>query len=91
MLLYTLINLNSIVCLFFLFRFEIPGEKSVRLSEKFESKIPTLKYYGAGLEQGECGATVPHVKSTNNGPVKCFLGLESDEIEGQIDLIVACK
>lgn len=74
----------------FLFRFEIPGEKSVRLSDKFD-KITSVKYFGAGLEQGECGASVPHVKSTNNGPVKCFLGLESDEIEGQVDLVVACK
>lgn len=80
------------MCFLFLFsRFEIPGEKTIRLSDKFESKSPGYRYFGDGLEQGVCGVSIQNVKVINNGVVKCFLGLESDEIEGQIDLTIACK
>lgn len=72
-------------------RFEIPGESSVRLSDKYESKVPGFKYFGDGLEQGVCGVYIQNVKQINNGPVKCILGLEQDDIEGHIDLVVACK
>lgn len=75
----------------FYFRFEIPGEKTIRLSDTFESKVPGYKYYGDGLAQGVCGVSIQNVKVINNGPVRCFLGYEADEVEGQIDLIVACK
>lgn len=87
-----------ILCFEFIFsfldlfsRFEIPGESSFRLSDKYESKVPGFKYFGDGLEQGVCGVYIQNVKQINNGPVKCILGLEQIDIEGQIDLVVACK
>lgn len=60
------------------------------MSDKFE-KNPDFKYYGEGLANGYCGVSVQHIKAHNNGPVKCILGLEENDIEGQIDLVVACK
>lgn len=73
------------------FRIQIPGEESLRLSDKFPSKNPLFVYYGEGLEQGYCGVSVQHVKAINNGKVTCILGLEQDDVEGHIDLVVACK
>lgn len=73
------------------FRIEIPGEQPIRLSDKFASKHPDFTYYGEGLEHGYCGVSVPHIKASNNGPVKCILGLAENDVEGQIDLVVACK
>lgn len=60
------------------------------MSDKFE-KNPDFKYYGEGLANGYCGVSVQHIKAHNNGPVKCILGLEENDVEGQIDLVVACK
>ncbi|XP_055298603.1 fasciclin-3 isoform X2 [Sitodiplosis mosellana] len=70
-------------------RFEIPGESAIRLSDKYESKFPGFKYFGDGLEQGVCGVAIQNVKTINNGPVKCILGLDQIDIEGLIDLVVA--
>lgn len=60
------------------------------MSDKFE-KSQDFKYYGEGLANGYCGVSVQHIKAHNNGPVKCILGLEENDVEGQIDLVVACK
>lgn len=60
------------------------------MSNSFD-KNAEFKYFGRGLEEGECGVSVPHVKATNNGPVKCILGTAEDDFVGTIDLIVACK
>lgn len=77
---------------YFYFRFEIPGESRAQtFSEAWESKNPSYKYYGKGLAQGYCGVSILRVKLSNNGPVKCFLGIQGEEIQEQIDLTVACK
>lgn len=43
------------------------------------------------MDKGYCGVSIQHVKSINNGRVKCFLAVEDEEFEGQMDLVVACK
>lgn len=73
------------------FRFELPGvPQGIRLSQDFD-KNPEYKYFGRGLNEGECGVSVERVKPNNNGKVKCILGLAEDEVTGEIDLTVACK
>lgn len=79
--------------MFFFFTFnriEIPGEKILILSQLYD-KTPGFKYYGAGLDKGQCGVTISKVKGTNHGQVKCYLGSEGTEQQGDINLTVACK
>ncbi|XP_031629264.1 fasciclin-3 isoform X2 [Contarinia nasturtii] len=70
-------------------RFEIPGEKGVRLFDKSDSDNSNFKYFGEGLNQGECGVSIQSVKLIHNGPAKCILGGEKSDFEGIIDLVVA--
>lgn len=87
-----------VLCLFFSFflclyefRFELPGvPQGIRLSQEFD-KNPEYKYFGRGLNEGECGISIERVKPNNNGKVKCILGLAEDEVSNEIDLTVACK
>jgi len=70
-------------------RFEVPGERALQLSNAFD-KNPELKYFGEGLDKGDCGVAIQHVKSKNNGPVKCFLGTQDgDELQAEIPLVIA--
>lgn len=73
----------------FYVRFEIPGEKPALLSPGWDN--PDVQYYGEGLDKGYCGVYKRQVKPSNHGKVKCFLGVEREELSGEIDLIVACK
>lgn len=75
---------------FFFFRIEIPGEKPQLLSEEWENG-GGLKYYGEGLAKGQCGASIQQVKSYNHGKAKCFMGVKGEELQGELDLTVACK
>lgn len=60
----------------------------LNLSPNWKSTHP---YFGAGLEKGQCGVTIDRVKAINHGTVRCFLGVEGSEKEGDISLTVACK
>lgn len=72
-------------------RFEIPGEpQAIRLSDKFDKNL-NIKYFGRGLAEGECGASIDRVKANHNGQITCVLGLAEEEAVGFIDLTVACK
>lgn len=72
-------------------RIEIPGETKIfNLSPDWD-KTPGFIYNGKGLQAGECGVRIEHVKAINNGQVKCNLGVEGEELSGTIDLVVACK
>lgn len=74
------------------FRFEIPGVvQGIRLSHEFPNKNAEYKYFGRGLNEGECGVSIEQVKPANNGKVKCILGLAEDEATGEVELTVACK
>ncbi|CAD7079919.1 unnamed protein product [Hermetia illucens] len=71
-------------------RFIVPGASQVLvLSETWPSKTPGYSYFGQGLAAGQCGVTIDRVIPQNHGQAKCFLGIEGDEIEGQIELTVA--
>lgn len=72
-------------------RIEIPGEQKVLNLSPSWSKTPGFKYYGTGLNGGQCGVSIERVKASNNGQVKCSLGVEGEELTGTIDLVVACK
>lgn len=72
------------------YRFDIPGENSIRLSPAFD-KTPGYKYVGEGLDKGVCGVSILQVKSQNNGFAKCILGTEEDDRQGLIELTVARK
>ncbi|XP_034101643.1 fasciclin-3 isoform X3 [Drosophila albomicans] len=72
-------------------RIEIPGEQKVLNLSPVWSKTPGFTYYGAGLNAGQCGVSIEHVKASNNGQVKCSLGVEGEELSGTIDLVVALR
>ncbi|XP_045465832.1 fasciclin-3 isoform X2 [Harmonia axyridis] len=71
-------------------RVEIPGEDSKNLNPDIPSS-GNVKYYGLGLESGQCGFTINSVSERNNGMIKCTLGIprESQESVGTMQLIVA--
>lgn len=72
-------------------RIVIPGEdKAFNLSPEW-NKTPGFAYFGKGLKNGECGVSIQHVKSINNGQVKCNLGIEGEELSSTIELVVTCK
>lgn len=72
-------------------RIEIPGEQKVLNLSPEWSKTPGFTYFGAGLTAGQCGVSIERVKASNNGQVKCSLGVEGEELSGTIDLVVARK
>ncbi|XP_033150127.1 fasciclin-3 isoform X6 [Drosophila busckii] len=72
-------------------RIEIPGENKVLNLSPVWSKTPGFTYYGAGLNAGQCGVSIERVKASNNGQVKCSLGVEGEELTGTIDLVVALR
>ncbi|XP_034475040.1 fasciclin-3 isoform X5 [Drosophila innubila] len=72
-------------------RIEIPGEQKVLNLSPTWSKTPGFTYYGAGLNAGQCGVSIERVKASNNGQVKCSLGVEGEELSGTIDLVVAMR
>ncbi|KAL3271904.1 hypothetical protein HHI36_022374, partial [Cryptolaemus montrouzieri] len=71
-------------------RAEIPGEGTKNLGPSIPSD-GKVKYYGAGLNAGQCGFTIDNVDERHNGVVKCTLGMttESQESVGKMHLIVA--
>uniref|UniRef100_A0A1L8E3S7 Putative cell adhesion molecule 4 n=2 Tax=Nyssomyia neivai TaxID=330878 RepID=A0A1L8E3S7_9DIPT len=71
-------------------RIEIVGERILNLNPTWQQR-PGFPYFGEGLQSGQCGVTIEQVKTTNHGPVRCFLGVEGDEISGVADLIVALE
>uniref|UniRef100_A0A7G3ADH6 Putative cell adhesion molecule 4 n=1 Tax=Lutzomyia longipalpis TaxID=7200 RepID=A0A7G3ADH6_LUTLO len=71
-------------------RIVIPGEKVLNLAPNWTQR-PGFPYNGEGLQAGQCGVTIERVKTTNHGPVECFLGVEGDEISGVADLVVALE
>ncbi|EDW03381.1 fasciclin-3 isoform X3 [Drosophila grimshawi] len=72
-------------------RIEIPGEQKVLNLSPVWSKTPGFTYFGAGLTAGQCGVIIERVKASNNGQVKCSLGVEGEELSGTIDLVVALR
>ncbi|XP_017012222.2 fasciclin-3 isoform X2 [Drosophila takahashii] len=72
-------------------RIEIPGEQKVLNLSPEWSKTPGFTYFGAGLTAGQCGVSIERVKASNNGQVKCSLGVEGEELSGTIDLVVALR
>ncbi|CAH0548623.1 unnamed protein product [Brassicogethes aeneus] len=70
-------------------RAEIPGLNPINLSPK--KKDPQVYYVGDGLSRGECGFVINRVQETNNGEVKCSIGIEEESKEsfGVMRLIVA--
>ncbi|XP_016963603.1 fasciclin-3 isoform X5 [Drosophila biarmipes] len=72
-------------------RIEIPGEQKVLNLSPEWNKTPGFTYHGAGLTAGQCGVSIERVKASNNGQVKCSLGVEGEELTGTIDLVVAMR
>ncbi|XP_025830987.1 fasciclin-3 isoform X2 [Agrilus planipennis] len=71
-------------------RIEIPGEQTLNLNPALRPK-GGIAYYGAGLQAGQCGVTIDHVKEINNGLIKCSLGIQTEYQEpfGEMRLTVA--
>lgn len=67
-------------------RFMINGEKAAVLSPSFPHN--KFKYFGEGFENGQCGIEIPKVEAIHNGQVSCFLGVQSEEFVGTMNLLV---
>lgn len=68
-------------------RFVINGEpKAILLNPTFET--PGFKYIGEGFTAGQCGIEIPNIQAKHNGAVSCFMGVESQEFVGTMDLLV---
>lgn len=77
--------------MFVFHRIVVPGvDKPLVLSDAWD-KRPGFAYNGAGLKDGHCGVTIKRVSANNHGEIKCYLGVDGDEIEGSVGLTVACK
>ncbi|KAF2894388.1 hypothetical protein ILUMI_11783 [Ignelater luminosus] len=37
-----------------------------------------ISYYGSGLQAGQCGITIDHVKDSHSGQIKCALGIQTE-------------
>ncbi|XP_070497362.1 fasciclin-3-like isoform X2 [Chironomus tepperi] len=70
--------------------FEFPNGDRPKLSPAFPPR-PDYKYFGSGLENGQCGVTVEDLKATLEGNVTCRLDLGdgSDDIIGIIPIEIA--
>ncbi|KAJ6633129.1 Fasciclin-3, partial [Pseudolycoriella hygida] len=66
----------------------VPNEKALNLSPNWD-KSPGFKYYGEGLTNGQCGVTIQSVRTAHHGTIKCYLGVDGDELEGVVGLTVA--
>lgn len=75
-----------------LHRFEVPGEPTgLHLSQAWDN-VPGFQYQGTGLNDGQCGVVIKHVKLQNHGIVRCMLGTnDGQELIGQVPLTVASK
>ncbi|GAB0094908.1 fasciclin-3 [Sergentomyia squamirostris] len=71
-------------------RIDIMGERVLNLGPNWKQP-PGFAYNGEGLDAGQCGVRIEQVKTTNHGPVRCFLGIEGDELSGTAELIVALE
>ncbi|XP_037041947.1 fasciclin-3 isoform X3 [Bradysia coprophila] len=69
-------------------RIVIPNEKALNLSPDWD-KTPGFQYFGEGLNKGQCGVSIQSVRNGHHGTVKCYLGADGEELEGQIGLTVA--
>lgn len=69
-------------------RIVIPNEKVLNLSPDWD-KTPGFQYFGEGLNKGQCGVSIQSVRIAQHGIVKCFLGADGDELEGQVGFTVA--
>lgn len=65
-------------------RFNIPGEAiDVKLNPKWPNPPQNYRYYGNGLENGQCGITFLSVREQNYGNATCIL----DPNDGQPDAV----
>lgn len=69
----------------------VPGMKSLILSPSWPSKQEGFTYFGEGLDKGQCGVTIERVTKSMHGRVRCSMGYQSEELEADIHLTVACK
>ncbi|XP_015108830.1 fasciclin-3 isoform X2 [Diachasma alloeum] len=71
-------------------RVEIPGLPPIVLKPNQPSD-DGISYYGAGLQSGECGVTIDHVKDSYHGDFKCALHPAESRSEtiGTLKIIVA--
>ncbi|XP_044737272.1 fasciclin-3 isoform X2 [Chrysoperla carnea] len=73
-------------------RIVAPGFEPVNLHPKAtETNNNGLKYFGAGLAAGHCGATITRITDKNNGIINCTMGTPNEvkESAGHINLLVA--
>lgn len=71
-------------------RFEWPGEKVMVVDPKFPPK-EEYRYIGDGLDHGVCGIYKRAVSRSNHGKVKCTLGINGEELAGEISVVVASE
>lgn len=72
-------------------RFQIPGLPDIKLNPSWPVQNENFRYYGNGLDKGQCGITITNVQESYHGNATCVLdpndGL-SDAV-GNIEIIIA--
>lgn len=73
-------------------RVEIPSQRSMVLQPN-QNANDGIEYYGEGLQTGQCGVYIHHVKEEYNGTFKCGIITNGNrqEINNSLDIIVASK
>ncbi|XP_026467486.1 fasciclin-3-like [Ctenocephalides felis] len=69
-------------------RITIPGLKN-SLNLKSGQRVGGYEYYGAGLEQGQCGVHIGSVTAKEAGEFKCSMGTSPIESDASTTIIVA--
>ncbi|XP_014296194.1 fasciclin-3 isoform X2 [Microplitis demolitor] len=71
-------------------RVEIPSQRSMVLQPN-QNANDGIEYYGEGLQTGQCGVYIHHVKEEYNGTFKCGIITNGNrqEINNSLDIIVA--
>jgi hypothetical protein len=71
--------------------FDMPNNERLKLRPDWDGRYPNYKYYGTGLENGQCGLTIMKLGREHEGNITCRLDLNdgSDDILGVIPVEIA--
>jgi hypothetical protein len=71
-------------------RFNIPGEPElIKLSNRYPSRNPNFEYFGAGVEQGQCGIKM-RMRDSFHGNASCVLDPDDglDDAIGNFEIVI---
>lgn len=73
-------------------RFNIPGEPvEIKLNPSWPVRNDNFRYYGSGLDKGQCGVTIMNVREEHHGNATCVLDPNDGlaDAVGTIEIVIA--